>query len=493
MTRLSKHFITARLMVFAYPLVFRDLVTVHSNGDTGVAEVRFNIETKLSLGAAWELQHEVVIRDKNTSPAELSFTVNLSGPGPFSVRVTRLTADSDSDKLSNTIVWKRYTELTRISQYYPHSALASLTATTDEFTGQINKREYDIYGRIVKVPTNYDPIARTYAGLWDGTFKNAWTDNGAWVVYDILTNRRFGLGAEISPDYLDATKWELYAVAQFNDELVPDGAGGMEPRFRCNGVIAKAVEAKRLLDHVLSNFHGALYYGGGAVVPYQDRPVDPTFLVSDSNVIDGEFIYKDLPFSERYSAVAMSFNDPDDRYKLGIELVVDDRLVEKYGYRQTDRVAMFCTSRSQAQRLARHFLFVQERESDVLEYRAGLEHALVPPGAVIRQSDSSVAGVRAEFRVVEYVPSRLYFSQVFLFDRVEGLKFPNTFLEQWSGNLAAVTLDPDAAGGDDAVAPVKYLIAGNDLTIFNTFTLVDDPTTVAAAAGGGGSGGGSGG
>ena len=419
---------------------FPRMVKVAENGDTVNAEVAFSIDTKLTPTSAWRRQHSVRINAKNTSPAELSFSTYLSGAGPFSVRLTRLTADSESDKLHNKTIWKRYTELTRIRQYYPHSALIGLTAQADHFTGQINKREYDVYGRIVQVPSNYDPLARTYAGLWDGTFKQAWTDNGAWIVYDILTNRRFGLGAEIAPEFLDATKWELYAVAQFNDELVPDGQGGMEPRFTCNGVISKAVEAKRLLDHVLSNFQSALYYGGGTVTPYQERPTDPSLLVSNGNVIDGEFVYKDLPFSERYSAVAMSFNDPDDRYKLGIELVVDDRLVEKYGYRQADRVAMFCTSRSQAQRAAKHTLFTQEYESDILEYRAGLEHALVAPGAVISQHDSAVVGVRSAWRVAEYKEPSTRFIEWGAFDREQAAMHPDVIIGIWEAALGATML-----------------------------------------------------
>ena len=379
---------------------FPRLVKTANNGDTGPATVAFTIETQ-SVGEPYQPAHQVTIHDKNTSSAELSWYVPLTGDAPHNLRVTRLTADSESDRLHNPTEWARYTEIIEVRPYYPYSALAAITAEAEKFSGQVHRREYDVYGLILDVPNNYDPETRTYDGLWDGTFKRAWSDNGAWVAYKLLTERRFGLGGEIAQTYLEATKWEFYAIARFNDELVPDGQGGLEPRFRFSGVISKATEAKRLLDHVLGNFQASLYYGGGTVMPAQERPEDAALLVGNANVIGGEFTYQDLPHSERYSAVAMSFNDPEDGYRLGVELVVDDDLVKKYGYRQTDKVAMFTTRRSQAQRMARYFLFAQEHESDTLEYRAGLDHAITRPGGIIKQTDSIIAGARLGFRIAD--------------------------------------------------------------------------------------------
>lgn len=379
-------------------LRFPRLIKANDKGDTGPAKVAFRIDVKAQNESYKEAINQTII-DKNTSPAELSFRVRLEGDAPWDIKVIRLSPDSNTDKLQNELWFSRLAEITETRQAYPYSALVGITAEAEKFTGQVNKREYEVYGLIVDVPTNYDPEQRTYTGLWDGTFKRAWTDNGAWCFYHLLTNKRFGLGAEISNEYLSATKWELYEIARFCDELVPDGKGGMEPRFRFTGVIAKAEDAKKLLDHILSSFRAMLYYGQGAVLPVQDAPQDPSALLTNANVEKGEFIYQGMAASDKVSAVAMSFNDPEDNYKLGIELVVDDGLVQKYGYRQADQVAMFCTSRSQAQRLARHLLFEQEYESDMLEYVTGLEQASVRPGEIIKQSDADVAGVCIHARI----------------------------------------------------------------------------------------------
>ena len=382
-------------------LGFPRLVSVNAQGDTGAATVRFAIAVQ-AAGGSYATVIDQTIRDKNTSAAELSWRVPLEGDAPFNIKVTRHTADSDSDRLHNKLEWARLTEITEVKQSYPYSAVMGLTAEADKFEGQINKREYEVYGLIVDVPANYDPETRSYTGLWDGTFKGAWTDNPAWCVYKLLTERRFGLGGEIADEFLSATKWELYTLAQFCDEQVPDGEGGTEPRFRFTGIVNKATEAKKLLDHMLGACKATLYYGAGSLVPVADAPADPSALLANANVIDGAFSYSDLAVSERVSAIAMSFNDPENDYRLGIELVVDDALVAKYGYRQDDRAAMFCTSRSQAQRLARHLLFEQEYESDTLHYATSLEHASIRPGAVIRQSDASATGARAYGRIKAY-------------------------------------------------------------------------------------------
>lgn len=383
-------------------LRFPRLVSVNRKGDAFAATVAFRIQVQPS-GGSYKTELEEKISDKNTSPAELSFRVPLEGAAPWNIRVTRLTADSESDKLQNELHFARLTEIIEAKQSYPYSALIGLTAEADKFEGQINKREYEMYGLIVDVPNNYDVATRLYTGIWDGTFKKAWTDNPAWCFFKMLTERRFGLGGEIATEYLSATKWELYSIAQFCDQLVPDGKGGTEPRFRFTGVVSKAADAKKLLDNMLSNFKSNLFYGGGSVIPVQGSAADATALVTNANVIGGEFEYSDLAVSKRVSAAAVSFNDPEDSFKLGIELVIDDDLVEKYGYKQKDIVAMFCTSRAQAQRFGKHLLFEQEYESDTLKYSTSLEHASVRPGQVIRQSDAAVSGLRAYGRVRRYV------------------------------------------------------------------------------------------
>ena len=366
-------------------------------GDTGPAEVEFRIETR-AAGDAWATAVRQTIRDKSTAPAELSWRVPLAGKPPFDVRVTRITADSDSDRLHNKLEWARYTEITEVQQSYPHSALVGITAEAEKFEGRINKREYEVYGLIVSVPANYDAATRRYTGLWDGTFKRAWTDNPAWCAYDLLTSDRYGLGTNIEPESLSATKWSLYQIAQFCDTAVATN-DGTEPRYRLTGVINKATEAKRLLDHVFGVCRAAVYHAAGAVVPVQDAPAEPVALIGNASVINGAFSYANMPHGDRVSAVAMSFSDPDDEYKLGVELVVDDALVDAYGYRQADKAAMFCSSRSQAHRLARHVLFAQEHESGTVRFAASLQYADLRPGQVIKIADSNVIGDRFAARL----------------------------------------------------------------------------------------------
>ena len=243
-------------------LGFHRLVSVNAQGDTGAATVRFTIAVQAAAGS-YATVIDQTIRDKNTAAAELSWRVPLEGDAPFNIKVTRHTADSDSDRLHNKLEWARLTEITEVKQSYPYSAVMGLTAEADKFEGQINKREYEVYGLIVDVPANYDPETRSYTGLWDGAFKGAWTDNPAWCVYKLLTERRFGLGGEIADEFLSATKWELYTLAQFCDAQVPDGEGGAEPRFRFTGIVNKATEAKKLLDHMLGACKATLYYGAG--------------------------------------------------------------------------------------------------------------------------------------------------------------------------------------------------------------------------------------
>ncbi len=380
-------------------LRFPRLTTLSADGDTGPATVSFRIEVQAS-GGAYATAVEQTIHDKTNGPAELSFRVPLEGDAPYNVRVTRTNPDSASDRVHDDLQWTGFEAIDEVRQSYPHTALVAVVAEADKYRGQAHKREYEVYGRLVDVPSNYDPDTRAYAGLWDGTFKTAWTDNGAWCVYDILQSRRFGLGQDLPAANLDASKWLFYDIARFCDEPVDDGMGGREPRFRFTGVIARRADATRLIAGMLSNWRGAMYYGGGRVVPVGDGPSDPVMLAGPANVADGRFRHAGGPPARaRHSAVAVSFSDPADGYKQGVELVVGDALVARYGWRRRDVAAMYCASRGQANRHGRHLLIEQERESDTVRYGAGLDHAHVRPGDVVRVSDPDRAGERAACRV----------------------------------------------------------------------------------------------
>ena len=391
-------------------LRFPRLETITAEGDALGASVRFKIEVQPSGGTFATVLGPQTISDRSVAPAELSWRVPLTGEAPYTVRVRRLSEDA-AEGISNDLYWVGLDELTEVRPSYPHTALVGIEAEADKVCAQ-HTREYEVYGRIVEVPSNYDPDTRAYTGTWDGTFKRAWTDNGAWCVFDLLRSPRYGLGAGLDAARIEAAKWALYSIARFNDELVDDGQGGTEPRYRFSGVIAAQADAARVLADMLSNFRAGHYHGEGAIEPVQDShkvfPASdaaavaraPVALLGPANVRDGAFEYADAePHARRASAVAVSFSDPTDGYRLGIERVVDDALVARYGYRQKDVVAMYCTSRAQAHRLGRHLLIEQEREPGTVRYRAGLDQATVRPGDVVRIADPLTAGERAAARI----------------------------------------------------------------------------------------------
>ena len=388
-------------------LRFPRLETITEGGDGLGASVEFTIEVQPSGGDFKTVIGPQTISDRSIAPADISWRMPLDGDAPHTVRVTRLSEDATSDRVHNDLYWVGLDEITEVRQSYPHTALVGIEAEADKFSGAEHKREYEIYGRIVDVPSNYDPETRTYTEPWDGTFKQAWTDNGAWCVFDMLRSTRYGLGGDIDADRLSATKWDLYEIARSNDRMVDDGAGGTEPRYRFTGVIASAADARRVLADMLSNFRASHYHGGDSIVPFRDAPKAPdepeeaVALLGPANVEGGTFDYGEaVAHSERFSAVAVSFLDPYDGYKPGIDLVADDALVARYGYRQRDIAAMYCTSRAQAHRHGRHLLVEQELESDTVCYRAGLDQASIGPGRVVRIGDPLVAGDRAGCRLL---------------------------------------------------------------------------------------------
>ena len=278
-----------------------------------------------------------------------------------------------------------------------------------------------MYGRIVDVPGNYDPVTREYTGLWDGTFKQAWTDNGAWCVFDMLRSTRYGLGAELDPARVEAAKWALYSIARFNDEPVEDGteaAGGTpntEPRYRFSGAVAAEADAAQVIAGMLSNFRAGFYGADGALEPVQDShkvfpasdeaavPREAVALLGPANVVDGAFEYAAVDSHRgRASAVAVAFADPARGSRPGIEAVVDEALVARYGYRRTDVAALYCTSRAQAHRLGpAPATGASSLSRPSVRYRAGLDQGAVRPGDLVRIADPAVAGQRMAGRILE--------------------------------------------------------------------------------------------
>ncbi len=361
------------------------------NGDINGSSVAIAVEVHPAVGPGVR-EAFFTITGKTTSPYERQVRVELRGQGPWDVRVIRLTFDGSST-IQNDSYWSSYTEIIDARLTYPDSALIGLQVDARQFGSEIPSRSYDVKGRIIRVPTNYNPTTRAYTGLWDGTFKLAWTDNPAWIYLDLATHPRYGAGLE------NVDKWSLYQIAQYCDQLVPNGYGKMEPRFTVNTVLAEQVEAIRALNQLASAFRGMTYWGSNSAVAVADMPSDPVKLVSPANVVNGEFERVGTGLRERHSVAMITWNDPEDGYRKQVEVVEDADAIRLFGWRQLDVTAFGCTSRGQAHRLGRWLLYSERAETDTISYTAGVDHADLRPGDIIALHDPSQAGARLSGRV----------------------------------------------------------------------------------------------
>ncbi|MFV3380268.1 host specificity protein J [Pseudomonas sp. NY15354] len=360
-------------------------------GDINGAFAQVDVQVRPSNGP-WVDSAKIVFSGKTTSAYEKQQRVELHGVGPWSIRLIRQTPDSTSTIQRDTH-WASYTEIVDARLTYPDSAVIGLQVDARQFGSEIPSRSYDVKGRIIRVPSNYDPATRAYAGLWDGAFKLAWTDNPAWVYLDLATHPRYGAGLD------NVDKWSLYQIAQYCDELVPNGYGKMEPRFTVNTVLAEQVEAIKALNQLASAFRGMTYWGSNSAVAVADMPSDPVKLVSPANVINGEFERSGTGLRERHSVALVTWNDPEDGYKKQVEVVEDADAIRSFGWRQLDVTAFGCTSRGQAHRLGRWLLYSERAETDTISYTAGVDHADLRPGDIIALHDPSQAGARLSGRV----------------------------------------------------------------------------------------------
>jgi len=367
-----------------------------SNGDLSGTSVGILIQVQTAGGGFVDAIYDT-ITGKTTTKYQRAYKVSLPGSGPWDIRVSRLTADSTTSSLTNKTWWDSYTEIIDAKLSYPNTALITIGVDAEQFR-TIPRRGYEIYGIICRVPVNYDVASRTYAGVWDGTFKLAWTDNPAWCFYDLLTNERYGLGGYLDASQVD--KWELYKIGKYCDEYVPDGFGGYEPRFTCNLYMQGQEDAYKVITTFASMFRGLVYWAGGAITAGQDAPADPIALFTPANVIDGTFTYTGSSIKARHTVALVTWNDPKDRYKQRIEYVEDHEGIAKYGIATTEVVAVGCTSRGQAHRFGRAILYSERRQTEVVSFKVGLDGFGIYPGCVIQISDPIRAGIRLGGRCV---------------------------------------------------------------------------------------------
>jgi predicted phage tail protein len=397
-------------------LTYQDTAT----GDLVGSSVQLKIEVQPNGGSysLVDLQNSgnpFTISGKNTSPYEVSYRVPLpAGGAPWNIRVTRLTADSAQSNLQNKTYWSTYTEVIDVKLRYPDTALIGVSVDASLFGSDIPERAYEIKGLKIRVPSNYDPEARAYVGIWDGTFQVAYSNNPAWVLYDLLTNPRYGLGDVIDASQVD--KFALYSIGQYCDELVDDGQGGQEPRFVFNGVLNTKREAYDVINAISTSFRGMVYWQSGAVTAVQDAPADAAKLVTPANVINGDFNYSGSALKARHTVALVTWNDPDDGYKAAIEVVEDPDGIAAYGWRQIDTVAFGCTSRGQAHRFGKWILDSERYETETVTYQAALDHADVRPGDIIKIADPAYAGVRMGGRLVSIASNQVVLDQEIEFE-----------------------------------------------------------------------------
>jgi predicted phage tail protein len=344
------------------------------------------------------------ITGKTTSYYTRSYYLPLPAGSERSIRVRKLTPDATTQKTRNDVVFAEYTKINEEKLRYPHSACFGLMVDASQFAS-IPTRAYHIYGVRVKVPSNYWPWTRAYSGTWDGAFVVNWTDNPAWILYDLLTNTRYGLGQFLPAARLD--KWGLYEIAQYCDELVYDGYGGWEPRFTCNVYLQTQADAIEVLRNLASLFRGVLYELGGVIEPVQDRPGNPVAQFTNANVLDGEFTYEGTGLDTRATAVMVLWTDPKRNYELVPEFVEDTAAISAYGYKLKEVTAIGCASRGQAHRFGRALLITEQTQDEIVSFGVGLDAAFVMPGQVIQTLDKRRAGVRHGGRVVAVDASSL--------------------------------------------------------------------------------------
>ncbi len=367
-----------------------------ANGNINGTDVSFNVYLQSNSGG-YALIAQHTISGKTNTRYQRSLVFSVFGAPPWDIRLVRTTADSTVNTLQNDLYWDSYTEIIDSQINYTLSAVCGVTIDAEQFQS-IPKRTYFINGLLIAVPSNYDPVNRTYSGVWNGTFKSAWTNNPAWVFLDLLVNGRYGLGNFIGINDID--KWALYRIAQYCDGLVPDGLGGWEPRWVCNAVIADQQEAYDLLQSMASVFRGWTFWTGGQMVTGCDMPADPSMLYTNANVIDGSFNYASADRRARHNQYLVKWNDPANLGQPRIAIVEDQASISRYGIQKSDVIAIGCTSQSQAIRVGKWMLYTDNYETETVTFSTGLDTAWARPGDIIQIADINVGGERRGGRVV---------------------------------------------------------------------------------------------
>lgn len=363
------------------------------NGDTNPTSVTMRISFNN------QVKVDAVITGKTNNQYLRSYVFSNLPARPFTVKVERITPDSTSQLLNNKTLWQGYTEIVDAKLNYPNTALCGLKFDSEQFQG-VPRRNYHVKGMIVRIPSNYNPETRDYNGLWDGSFKLAYTNNPAWIFYDLVANSRYGLGSRIG-GYDGIDKTVMYQIAQYCDDLVDDGYGGKEPRMTLNCWISDQQQAYQVLNDLCSVFRGMPIWNGLKIYPAIDKPQDSSWIYTQANVIDGKFTYQSSAHKARHTAVEVEYVDKDRAWKKQVEHVQDDKQIDRLGYNVTKITAFGCTSRGQARRVGRWILETEKLETQTVNFAVGANGLNHLPGDVIEVADNLFSGIPMGGRVAE--------------------------------------------------------------------------------------------
>ncbi|EEX2872279.1 host specificity protein J [Escherichia coli] len=376
------------------------LVETTSKGDRNPSEVR--LLDQIQRNGGWVTEKDITIKGKTTSQYLASVVVDNLPPRPFNIRMRRMTPDSTTDQLQNKTLWSSYTEIIDVKQGYPNTALVGVQVDSEQFGSQQVSRNYHLRGRILQVPSNYNPQTRQYSGIWDGTFKPAYSNNMAWCLWDMLTHPRYGMGKRLGA--ADVDKWALYVIGQHCDQSVPDGFGGTEPRITCNAYLTTQRKAWDVLSDFCSAMRCMPVWNGQTLTFVQDRPSDKVWTYNRSNVVmpdDGApFRYSFSALKDRHNAVEVNWIDPNNGWETATELVEDTQAILRYGRNVTKMDAFGCTSRGQAHRAGLWLIKTELLETQTVDFSVGAEGLRHVPGDVIEICDDDYAGISIGGRVL---------------------------------------------------------------------------------------------
>lgn len=390
-TAWTRTFTNTQLSAVRLRLKWPSLFKQEDDGDLVGYSVNYAIELQTD-GGAWQTVLNTSVTGKTTSGYERSHRIDLPQAGStWTIRLRKITSDANSAKIGDTMTLQSFTEVIDAKLRYPNTALLYIEFDSSQFNGSIPQISCEPRGRVIRVPDTYDPETRTYNGTWTGAFKWAWTDNPAWIFYDLVVSDRFGLGHRLTAANID--KWTLYQVAQYCDQMVPDGKGGngTEPRYTCNVYIQDRNDAYTVLRDFAAIFRGMTYWGGDQIVALADMPRDVDYSYTRANVVGGRFTYSSSTTKSRYTTALVSWSDPGNAYADAMEPVFEQALVARYGFNQLEMTAIGCTRQSEANRKGRWGILTNNKDR-VVSFDVGLDGNIPQPGYIIAVADELLSG-----------------------------------------------------------------------------------------------------